>query len=68
MCTKHVPKANIVHVGVSNPPSSRKTSKSTPTYPMGCNKKYEGYSTYNQNKTLLRQFDRNYLNLHRNLL
>jgi hypothetical protein len=58
----------IVHVGVSNPPSSTKTFKSTPTYPMSCDEKYEGYSTSKRNKTLQRQFDRNYFNLPMNSL
>ena len=40
----------IVYVGVSNPPSSMKTFKSTPTYPMSCDEKSEGYSTSKRNK------------------
>ncbi len=55
-------KPTIVHIGISNPPSSTK-NKSTPTYSMSCDEKYEGYSTYNRNQTLQQQFDINNLNL-----
>jgi hypothetical protein len=61
-------KSIIVHVGVSNPPSSTKTFKSTPTYPISCDEKYAGYSTSKRNKTLKRQFVRNHFNLPMNSL
>jgi len=43
-------------------------NKSTTTYPMNCDEKSEGYSTYKWNQTLQGQCYRNHLDLPVNLL
>ena len=46
----------------------QRTSPPLSTYPMSFDKKYEGYSSYNMNKTLQGQSGRNHLNLPMNSL
>ena len=69
ICTKTCSKSQLLSMlGLAIHQVQHKTFKSTPTYPMSCDEKYEGYSTSKRNKTLQRQFDRNHFNLPMNSL